>query len=132
MAALVEVVRTPNVRYWSRYRLVNGNIVEEELTLQEYSALALPGAGPPPRKRVPGSAVWLCAAGGQVVWDTPTGLLELGDYEVLSGTNSVFVGMEELDPITLPVTRAGLLSLDATVTSRTRQYRIQAGTITRV
>jgi hypothetical protein len=132
MAVLVEVVRTANVRYWSRYQLADGTIVEEELTAQEYGDLALPGAGPPPRKRVPRSAVWLQAAGGQVVWATPTGLLELGNYEVVR-SDRVLVGLEELDPVGIEVGRVGLLTLDTTLAvSTARQYRVQNGTIVRL
>ena len=52
-----------------------------EISKEDYAALALKDAGPPPRpKDMPDEFVWKVAVGGKPVFDTPSGDLEKGDY----------------------------------------------------
>ena len=73
---LSRVNRLPDACF-SRWRLSNNNRVEHSMTLANYKALALAGAGPPDNPTGDPGAVWL-NAGSRAVYDTVDGLLAAG------------------------------------------------------
>lgn len=126
MADLVKIARLSTYRYLARFRQRDGVIVEVDLTEAEYRALAVKGAGLPPRKGVPANADCLFAADA-VMYDTPDGKLPLGGYDVRR--DRILLGLGELNPAIVRGTEQELLTADREFTIDGKRWRVRAGTI---
>ena len=133
MPAFTAVTRRAGDRYLSRWRLTNGSILDTDLSQAEYAALALKGAGTPPRNGAPADAVWLVSA-SVPTFNTPDGRLAFGDFELTAvngGRYSVVLGLDtgEMIPLTL---NGPIQSQVATVVWRGVTYQLSAGTVVRL
>jgi hypothetical protein len=131
MADLRPVSRLATVRYWSRWRLTDGTVVETPLIEAEYAALGEKDAGEPARGSVPRSAVWVGSAGGAVCWDTPDQRLPFGGYDQ-HRNDAVVMGLDRLDPVLLRLDTGRIEDLTharQTLVIEGVSYRLFDGTI---
>jgi len=107
-APLTERTPTGTMRHYSRWKLIDGTIIETPMTEAEYLALGKKGAGEPNRAKVgiPKSAVWILSA-SMTEWDTPDKKLGFGDYS--RSSDGVLIGIDEINPVFLRKTKEELM-----------------------
>jgi hypothetical protein len=128
---LQRVNRLPD-ECFSRWRLTDNSRVTVSMTLADYKALALPGAGPPENTTGDPGAVWI-NAGSHAVFDTADGQLAPGDVAPWghgpdfcngAGDTVLVIGMpdgRELRARTADITRGSVNSVGTLTLNNTRR-----------
>ena len=117
-------------RYYSRWKLVDGTIIETSLTEREYLDLGKVGAGEPKRGNIPKDAKWLMSA-NMIAWDTPDKKSPFGGYTDM-GNRKIAIGIDELNPLTIDGMLTDLMSKNIDISVGTKLIKLRDGTIEKI